>query len=108
MDKEKIKFAMVGYCERCGRRYTRKPPVDATICGCTNPDPQVVSLYPTLVLPRIITAEFSKLSKLSGVAIEALVNVALEEAARKKLAELKVKGERVNMPEVVVTTRSNV
>lgn len=98
---DKVKFVMVGQCARCGKKYTRKPPIDAVACVCQNPDATLVTLYPTLVLPDAVYAKFSLIAELTDISVEKLVNEFLSEGARQTLAELK------SMPQIVVTTKRN-
>jgi hypothetical protein len=100
MDKqEKVKFAMVGQCPRCGKKYVRVPIVDAAACMCRNPDAVLVPLQPALIVSARTYAKFARISKLSGVPLEQLVSALLEEAARQKLEELKT------VPQMIITTR---
>jgi hypothetical protein len=86
----KVKIVMLGQCPRCGKEYTRKPPIDATVCMCQNPDAVLVPLTPALLLPKRAYAKFSSLAELTEVDVDVLVNTFLEEAARQKLEEMKL------------------
>jgi hypothetical protein len=99
----KIRFVMIGNCPKCGKEHVRKPPVDATVCTCKNPDAVLVPLQPALVLSSREYAKLLKISKLSGVPLKDLVNAALEEAAKRKLEALNLTSQR--FPQIAVTTR---
>ena len=83
-----MKVKMVGCCARCGKEHVQNPPVDAVVCTCGNPDFPLVTLYPTLLLSKSEYAKFWKISQVSGIPIEQLVNALLFEAAQKRLESL--------------------
>jgi ribosomal protein L37AE/L43A len=95
----KIKLVMIGQCPNCHKEITRRFPIDITLCKCGNPDFVEVELSPALMLPKRVFARFEKLSSLSGVPLDKLVNKLLLEAARVKLADCKP------LPQIAVTTK---
>jgi hypothetical protein len=97
--EEKVKFIMIGECPKCGKEYVRVPIVDAAACLCKNPDAVFVPLQPALIVSKHTYAKFARISKLSGVSVEKLVNAFLAEGARQTLEKLK------SVPQIVVTTR---
>lgn len=97
--EEKIKFVMAGKCPRCGKKYTRKPPINAAACMCGNPDAILVPLHPTLIVPGRVYAKFSMIAELTDVSVEKLVSECLAEGARQTLAVFKA------VPQIVVAAR---
>ena len=87
----KAKIVMIGNCSKCSREHRRSYPIDAAACPCTmrseNPcgnanDATLVPLSPTLFLPNAVFQKFEMISQICGVEVEALVNKALELAAK--------------------------
>lgn len=98
MDK-KVKLVMIGTCPNCGKELKRKLPVDLAVCECRNPDVVAVPLSPALLLPNRVYAKWSKIAALANIDTEMLINKVLEEAARRKLRELKP------LPQITITTK---
>jgi hypothetical protein len=99
MKEAKVKFVMAGVCEKCGKKFRRKPPTDAVACTCTNPEPTLVLLHPTLILPSSLYKRYNRIAQLAEVDVELLINQFLAESMKQKLKELKA------LPEIIVTTR---
>jgi hypothetical protein len=103
--EEKVKLVMIGSCPNCGKEYVRVSIVDAAACDCQNPDAVLVPLEPALIVSKRTYAKFAKLAQLAGVSVERLANEMLMEGARQTLEKLKLTGELVKLPEIVVTTK---
>jgi hypothetical protein len=101
MKTAKIKFRMVGSCPNCGKRYRRKPPIDAVACMCTNPKPTLVPLFPTLIVPTLTYKKLSTIASLTNVSTEKLVNELLTESVKQWMER------QGAMPEIVVVARGN-
>lgn len=78
---------MIGQCPHCGKEHKRKPPVDAAVCDCGNPDYPLVPLTLALTLPASMYKRYAMIARLAGVSVERLVNEVLKEAAKCKLKE---------------------
>jgi hypothetical protein len=99
--KAKIRYVAVGECPRCHQQFIRPPECTAAVCDCLNPNPTVIPLSPALLLPASIYKRYAEIAELAEVSVEVLVNAVLEEAAKKKLKELK------SLPNLVVTVKGS-
>jgi len=84
----KIRYLMVGECERCGREFVRPAPCDIAVCDCESA--REVPLEPVLILPTRMYNKFRKVADRAGVSIDLLVNKVLELGV-KKLEGMNVK-----------------
>ena len=84
----KIRYLMVGECERCGREFVRPAPCDIAVCDCESA--REIPLQPVLILPTRMYNKFRKVADRAGVSIDLLVNKVLELGV-KKLEGMNVK-----------------
>ena len=84
----KIKYLMVGTCERCGREFVRPADCDVAACDCESA--REVPLYPVLILPTRIYNQFKKVADRAGVTMDALMSKVME-SGLKKLEGMNIK-----------------
>ena len=77
----KIRYLMVGTCERCGREFVRPADCDVAACDCQSA--MEVPLHPVLILPTHIYNQFKNVADRAGVSIDLLVNKVLELGLKK-------------------------
>ena len=85
----KIRYLMVGECERCGREFVRPAPCDIAVCDCESA--REIPLQPVLILPTRMYNKFRKVADRAGVSIDLLVNKVLE-LGFEKLKSVSVEG----------------
>lgn len=72
----KLKYLIVGTCERCGREFVRPPECDVAACDCESA--REVPLHPVLILPTRMFNKFKKVADRAGVSIDLLIDKVLE------------------------------
>ena len=76
----KLKYVMMGTCERCGKELVRTADCDVAACDCQSA--VEVPLQPFLIVPIRIYNRFQKVADREKVPIESLVNMVLRLALK--------------------------
>ena len=84
-----VKSIMVGTCSECGKTIVSRWPFQIGECSCKNP-PVQVPLEMALVLPPSQMKRIEKVSELSEVPVEELMDALLKEISEAVLRGLKV------------------
>ena len=79
------KLIMVGQCPHCKKEITSRYPFEIGECKCRNP-PVQFSLQLAIIPAKRHMKVIQRISELSGVPVEKLVNALLEEAGKQVLA----------------------
>ena len=84
------KLVMIGKCPNCGKVVQSRFPFEIGECKCENP-PIQVPLEPALILPPRYMKKIEKVSELSEVPVEELVDALLKEISEAVLRGLKTR-----------------
>ena len=83
-----VRLVKIGKCGNCGKEFVRPPSCTHAACNCENP-PVEVPLEMALILPPRYMKKIEKVSELSDVPVEKLMDALLKEISKAVMKGLK-------------------